>query len=162
MWWPFLTLSRKIALALPLSKPFCSGRLMVWCPRLCACKCLSLPQHFRSSQMQATCDHCFVHQTLRCPPPPPPPTHTHTSNDPAWGLAVIVPLLSVSPSVKPFNFALRSEWSGRSLGVFLFSLVWLWVVMAWAEMYNTFKLWVLVTLHSLLPDVVPRSLEKQY
>ena len=46
---------------LPLSTPLSSRWSVVWCPQVVP----QAPQHFRSSEMQATCDGCFAQQSLR-------------------------------------------------------------------------------------------------
>ena len=51
-------------LAFPLSVPLSSRRSMVWCPSLALCPQVvsQAPQHFGSSEKQATCEGCFARQ----------------------------------------------------------------------------------------------------
>jgi len=63
--WLTMALSRplkKDRLALPLSTPLSSGRSMMWCLALCPQVVSQAPQHFRSSEKQATCEGCFARQ----------------------------------------------------------------------------------------------------
>ena len=68
--WLMMTLSRPFKedrVALPLSTSLSSRRSVMWCPwllALCPQVMSQAPQHFRSSEKQASCGGCFARQSI--------------------------------------------------------------------------------------------------